>query len=114
MSELEEFSSTYIVNIIFNAFLCFTAIMFNSVTIHAIRKTSSLPKPLKLLLLSLAVSDLGAGLLVHPFYIAILAMDLKQSAEKNTTHRNTSFAILMTTSIFLSWATFFGAVGADC
>ena len=110
MSEAEEFSSTYIVNIIFNAFLCFTAIMLNSITIHAIRKTSSLPKPLKTLLLSLAVSDLGAGLLVHPFYIAILAMDLEQSTENNTTFRDTSFAILMTTSNFLSWATFFGVL----
>jgi len=33
------------------------------VTIHAIRKTSSLPKALKSLLLSLAVSDAGVGLL---------------------------------------------------
>ena len=33
------------------------------------RKTSSLPKPLKTLLLSLAVSDLGVGLLAQPLYI---------------------------------------------
>ena len=44
--------------------------MLNIITIHAMRKTSSLPKPLKTLLLSLAVSDLGVGLLVQPFYIA--------------------------------------------
>ena len=34
------------------------------------RKTSSLPKPLKTLLLSLADSDLGVGLLAQPLYIA--------------------------------------------
>ena len=34
------------------------------------RKTSSLTKPLKTLLLSLAVSDLGVGLLAQPLYIA--------------------------------------------
>ena len=34
------------------------------------RKTSSLPKPLKTLLLSLAVSDLGVGLLAQPLFIA--------------------------------------------
>ena len=86
MNEAEEFSSTYIVNIIFNAFLCYTAIMLNSITIHAIRKTSSLPKPLKTLLLNLAVSDLSVGLLVHPLYLAILAMDLEHyNAESNTT-----------------------------
>ena len=31
MNEADEFSSTYIVNIIFNAFLCYTAIMLNSI-----------------------------------------------------------------------------------
>ena len=46
--------------------------MLNILTIHAIRKTSSLPKPLKTLLLSLAVSDLGVGLLVQPFYVAFM------------------------------------------
>ena len=84
MNEAEEFSSTYIVNIIFNAFLCYTAIMLNSITIHAIRKTSSLPKPLRTLLLSLAVSDLSVGLLVHPLNIARLAMGLEQNTENNT------------------------------
>ena len=43
--------------------------MLNILTIHAMRKTSSLPKPLKTLLLSLAVSDLGVGLLTQPLYI---------------------------------------------
>ena len=53
------------------------------------------------------VSDLCAGLLVHPFYIAILAMGLDQNAENNTTISNTSFAILMTSSNFLSWGSYF-------
>ena len=43
--------------------------MLNILTIHAMKKTS-LPKPLKTLLLSLAVSDLGVGLLAQPLYIA--------------------------------------------
>jgi len=46
--------------------------MLNIVSIHAIRKTSSLPKTLKTLLLSLAVSDVSVGLLVQPFYISLL------------------------------------------
>ena len=46
--------------------------MFNTVTIHAIRKTLSLPRTLKTLLLSLAVSDVGVGLLAQPFYISLL------------------------------------------
>ena len=53
--------------------------MLNTVTIHALRRTSSLSKPLKSLLLSLAVSDLGVGLLVQPFYIASVVQWFKQS-----------------------------------
>ena len=55
--------SSYIANCVFNVFLCYTTIMLNSVTIHAITKISSLPKSLKTLLLSLATSDLCVGLL---------------------------------------------------
>ena len=51
--------------------------MLNIITIRALRKTSSLPKNLKTLLLSLAVSDLGVGFLVQPLYVASLVMKLK-------------------------------------
>ena len=69
MIESDSRYSSYIVNWVFNAFSACTAIMLNILTIHALRKTSSLPKPLKTLLLSLAVSDLGVGLLAQPLYI---------------------------------------------
>ena len=46
--------------------------MLNIVAIHTIRKTSSLPKTLKALLLSLAVSDVGVGLVNQPFYTSLL------------------------------------------
>ena len=72
MTETDPFHSSIIVNCVFNAFSAYTAIMLNILTIHAIRKTSSLPKPLKTLLLSLAVSDLGVGLLAQPLYIALM------------------------------------------
>ena len=42
-------------------------------TIYALTKLSSLPRPLRTLLLSLAVSDLGVGLMVQPSNIATLA-----------------------------------------
>ena len=69
-SEIEDFYSASIANCVFNSFLSYTAIMLNIVTIHAIRKTSSLPKTLKTLLVSLAGSDVGVGLLGQPFYIS--------------------------------------------
>ena len=107
MNEAEEFSSTYIVNVIFNVLLCFTTILLNSITIHAMRKTSSLPKPLKVLLLGLAVSDLSVGLLVQPLYIALLAMGLEQT--NRTTFNNTYFVLFIIATI-LAYASFFGVL----
>ena len=64
----------YIPLCVLNAFFALTAVVLNSVTIHAIRKTSSasLPKNLRVLLLNLAFSDLSVGLVVQPFYIVKL------------------------------------------
>ena len=73
LNEFADLRSAYIFSCVFNSFLSYTAIMLNIVTIHAIRKASSLPKTLKTLLLSLAVSDLGVGLLCQPLYISVLA-----------------------------------------
>ena len=72
ISEFDDLRSTCISNCVFNSFLSHSAITMNIIAIHAIRKTSSLPKSLKTLLLSLAVSDVGVGLLVQPFYISLL------------------------------------------
>ena len=74
----QELYYTFISNCVINGFLSYTATMMNIVTIHAMRKTSSLPKPVKSLLLSLAVSDLGVGLLVQPLYISLLIKRLQQ------------------------------------
>ena len=70
---------SHIVNLVLNAFTSFSAIVFNSFTIHALRKTSSLPAPFKTLLLSLAVSDLTAGLLAQPLYIILIVISSKQN-----------------------------------
>ena len=64
-------------NMVFNVVLCCTAVTLNSVTIYALRKTPSVPMPLKVLLLSLAVSDLGVGILCHPLYIVRLVLELE-------------------------------------
>ena len=91
-TEDENLRSWYIVNCVFNSLLTITAIIFNSVTIQALRKTSSLPKPLKTLLLSLAVSDLGVGLLVEPFYMGLLVKWLQRD---NSTATCTTFYLIM-------------------
>ena len=98
--------SSYIANCVFNGFFSYTATMLNCVTIHAIRTTSSLPKPLKTLLLSLTVSDLGVGLLVQPMFIAYLVKKVEQATENNPTFDN---AYLITVNLF-RYASFFGVM----
>ena len=104
-SEVKELYSTVIANCAFNSFLSYTAIMLNIVTIHAIRKTSSLPKTLKTLLLSLAVSDVGVGLLGQPLYISLLTKRLQQIVPNCSTYQ-----IFYVTGNLFGTASFFGVV----
>ncbi|XP_078346719.1 adenosine receptor A2a-like [Oculina patagonica] len=108
ISEYEDLHSTFITNCVFNSFLCYTAIMLNIVTIHAIRKTSSLPKTLKTLLLSLAVSDVGVGLLVQPFYISFLVTWIQQNNPSCNTYK-----VFDIVTYFFSTASFFGVVAVS-
>ena len=57
---------------ILNAFLSFTAMLGNSAILLAIWKTRSLHSAAYILLTSLAVSDLVVGLLIQPFFIALM------------------------------------------
>ena len=97
MNATEELFPSYVVICVLNAFLSFMAITLNVITIHAIRKTSSLPKTLKTLLLSLAVSDLGVGLLVQPLFIVLRIMEMKQN---NPTYNATYSAYLIPVNLF--------------
>ena len=79
MTEAEDLYSSRIVNCVFNVFnVCYS--VFNTVTALALRKTSSLPKPLKTLLQSLAISDLGVGfvrirrVLFHASFFSVTAL----------------------------------------
>ena len=77
--------------------------MLNIVLIFALRRTSSLPKTLKALILSVAVSDLGVGLLVQPLYTARLLMKMK-----NTDNQKTYNEIVKVIGRTLGYVSFFG------
>ena len=77
-ANVKDFSPVLVANCVLNSFLSYTTIILNIVTIHAIRKTALLPKPLRTLLLSLAASDVGVGLLAQPLYISSLVCSLKR------------------------------------
>ena len=78
-ADVEGFRPSLVATCVFNNFLSCTTIILNILTIHAIRKTALLPKPLRTLLLSLTASDVGVGLLAQPLFISILVSWLKRS-----------------------------------
>ena len=57
---------------VLNAFLSITAFLGNVLVLVALRKDSALHPPSKLLLRSLAVTDLCAGLFYEPLYVTLL------------------------------------------
>ena len=97
---------SYLALCVFNAYLSYTATMLNIVAIYAIRKTLSLPKNLKTLLLSLAVSDLGVGLLAQPMYVVYI-MDSQQNNATNDTNNVIYLAFLIPVNLFI-FASLFG------
>lgn len=62
----------YIFSCILNAVFSVTATVANLLVLTAIRRTPTLHSPSNTLLLGLALSDLGVGLLVHPLFFAQL------------------------------------------
>ena len=106
--EVGNLYTTCIANCVFNGFLSYTAIMLNIVTIHAIRKTPSLPRTLKTLLLSLAVFDVGVGLFVQPFYSSLLVKWIQQMVPNCNTYK--TFSVI---GILFSSASFLGVVAVS-
>ena len=96
----------YLTLCVFNAYLSYTATMLNIVAIYAIRKTLSLPKNFKTLLLSLAVSDLGVGLLAQPMYVVYI-MDSQQNNATNDTNNVIYLAFRIPVNLFI-FASLFG------
>ena len=106
---------SYVSNCAINGFSSYPAIMLNIFTIYAIEKTTTLSnKTLKTLLLSLAASDLGVGLVVQPLYIARLAMEMEHITENNLNYNNIYKAFLLSANMF-GFASFFcvTALSAD-
>ena len=99
--------SLHLILCLLNVFSSYTATMLNVVTIHAIRKTPSLSKNLKTLLLSLAVSDLGVGIIVQPLYVAKLIIDSKDNNEISTEPQNAIYTACLIPTHLFCFATFF-------
>ena len=80
MASTKGLYPTLVANAVINALSSPASVVLNIITVQALRKTPSIPKTFKTLLLSLAVSDLGVGLLVQPLYVATLVMKIEQNS----------------------------------
>ena len=108
--ENEDNTSSYIAACVLNAFLSYTAVILNCLTIYVLTKLSSLsslPETLKTLLVSLAVSDLGVGLMVLPSRIVSFIMIMEQKTENNPAYNITVKFFSFTFNLF-GFASFFG------
>ena len=109
MKEVADFSPCLIINVVVNFFSCYTTIVLNILNIvlkFALRRTSSLPKTLKALILSLTISDLSTGLVAQPLYIADMIMQIPETDDQET-YKDIDRALRLTGRT-LGYASFFG------
>ena len=71
-------------------------------------KTLSLPKNIKTLLVSLAVSDLGVGLIVQPLLITSFVIELAEPNLENNSSYKATLKAYRISMYLLSYASFFG------
>ena len=97
------FKTAFFVNAALNVPFSVIATLANVLVIISIWRTRSLRTPANMLLIGLALSDLGVGLFVQPFFIAKLLLFAKQGVAKFTC---ISTAALTVASAFLSVVSF--------
>lgn len=97
------FKTAFIVNAVLNVPFSILATFANALVITSIWRSHLLRTPANMLLIGLALSDLGVGLIVQPFFIAFLISFAKQGAADFTC----IFAAALTiTAAFLSCVSF--------
>ena len=70
--DTNDFYSWYIALCVINGILALSAIFGNTIITCALTKTTCALSPSQILLVGLAFSDLGVGLVVQPFYISVI------------------------------------------
>ena len=97
------FKTAFFVNAAVNVPFSIIATLANALVIISIWRSRSLRTPANMLLIGLAMSDLGVGLFVQPFFIAKLISFAKQGTTNFTC---ISTAALRITGVFLSVVSF--------
>lgn len=99
----DPFKTAFIVNAVFNVPFSITATLANTLVVISIWRSYSLRTPANMLLIGLALSDLGIGSVVQPFFIAYLISFAKHGAAGFTCISTVALTI---TASFLSCVSF--------
>lgn len=94
----EDFYSSLLANCVLNALMAVSTVILNCTAIHAVRKACYLSTSLRTLLLNLAISDLGIGLLSQPFYVVVLSKSLQDNPLGCFAYSVFTFVIIFFTS----------------
>ena len=94
----DPFKTVFVLNAILNAPFCIIATLANTLVVGSIWRSSTLRSPANMLLIGLALSDLGVGLIVQPFYITFLLSFAKNGTVSSTCA--TSVAVIIFGSFF--------------
>ncbi|KAL9980783.1 hypothetical protein ACROYT_G009421 [Oculina patagonica] len=104
-AKAEDVDPLYVIMCVLNGLLSLTAIVGNVMMIYALQKASSIPKTSRILMQSLAATDLSVGVLGHPLYIAVIA-GIRQSYGCENIHEIlTVFFILSVSLVMVSFHT---------
>ena len=102
-AKAEDLDVLYVTMCVLNGLLSLTAILGNVVIIFALQKASSIPTTSRILMQSLAATDLSVGVLGHPLYIAVIA-GIRQSYGCENIHEILmAFFILSASLVFVSF-----------
>lgn len=99
----DAFKTAFVINAVLNVPFCVIATLANTLVVVSIWRSHTLRTPANMLLIGLALSDLGVGLVVQPFFIAYLLSFANHGAIKFTC---VSAVALNITAAFLSCVSF--------
>ena len=104
--DVNDFYGCFMANCALNGILSLFAVIGNTTIICAFKNTTCSLSASKLLLLGLAMSDLGVGLVVQPLYIAVIAEMFQEGSVSPASRCKTKIAFLVV-GCFLAGASFF-------
>ena len=103
---INEFEGLYVANCVVNSILAVFTVVGNATIICALMLTARSLSPSKILLLGLAISDLGVGLVVQPLHIIVVVEMLLEGSVSSGSQCNNKIAFLVV-GCFFAGASFF-------